>query len=251
MIITLRYFLSTLSLLVLTLSMAKAQEGIDFGDLEKRNIVNYRNEVYQINQRIYLNSIKYRDYKTAKNSLYTMLSFDSKNEILLFNLAYIYFDNEEYESSVEVLREVMDINSNNYQALELLATSYTQLEEPLFAASTYENLYLQTQDINFLYRLAFIQYDLKNFEEAKVNTDIILKAQQSNEIMYRFEVGKKKKEIEVSMATSVLNLKGRIAIEQGDKKTAKSFFIKCLKLSPEFEPARKGLKSLGKWKYLL
>ena len=227
------------------LNVSFAQGDSDFDRNNQRNVISSRNEILHLNQQIYLMAIKFKDFKTAKEALYSMLSVDSKNEILLFNLAYIYFDNEEFDSTVEVVKEVHFINPNNIQALELLATSYVHLNDARNAADVYENLYMKTQDINFLYRLVFMQYDLKNYEEAKVNTDILLQSPLAESTMYRFDQGKT--EIEVPMAASVLNLKALIAVAQGQKKSAKQYFSRCLEKSPNFQQAIKGLKGLQKW----
>ncbi|BDD09723.1 hypothetical protein FUAX_21550 [Fulvitalea axinellae] len=201
------------------------------------------NPLFRLNQQVYIRARKYNDTEVAKDALYRMVTMDPANDSLLFQLGYLYYEQGKFFSSVFVMNDVLSLNPDYEAALEISGSSYQRIGALEKSAQAYETLYLKTQDINVLYRLAFVQYDLKRDSEAEANANIILKSPKSKEIKLLFE-GDNKKNVEVSMSAVVLNLKGLIQLRAGNKGKAKEFFEESLKEAPEFSLPKKELDKL-------
>ncbi len=200
---------------------------------------------YRIQKGIYNRAIKYNDVNMAINALYNLSMMEPQNDSLLFSLAYLYFDNQNYFSSVLTLNDVLLLNPDNVSALEMKAVSLERIGAKDKALEAYESLYLKSdEDINFLYKVAVLQYELKRFNEARTNVDILLSKPDADQIKYVFPT-EDNQEQEVPMRASLHNLKGLIARENGNIEEAKKQLSIALEISPEFYLAKKNLTELS------
>ena len=192
----------------------------------------------------YAMGIKYNDYEMAKSSLYDLIAMDPQNDSLLFNLGYLYFDMQQYASSILVCRDVLVRDPNNLGALEISAVAYENMGLKDRALEHYEKIYRQQiEDANTLYKMAFLQYELKRFNESKINVDILLNNSKIDELKQIFTFDEIDKEF--VMRVPVLNLKGLVHKELGDIATAKTSFEEALTLAPEFKLAKENLDALN------
>ena len=199
--------------------------------------------VYQMQRGIYLRAMKYSDTNTAINALYNICILEPQNDSTLFMLAYVYFDIQKYLAATLTLTDVLLLNPNNMQALEMKAVSLEQIGAFDKSLEDYESLYLKTNNINFLYKVAIFQYDLKRYKEAKTNIDILLSNKQADEIKIYFP-DENKQEQEIVMRASLHNLKGLVAKADGNTEEAKKQFAIALEIQPEFYLARTSLEEL-------
>ena len=103
-----------------------------------------------------------------------------------------------------------------------------------------------SSDLNSLlaiYKMAFLQYDLKKYPECVASTDIILSRKEADEVTATFPISQDKSK-EFKLRVPILNLKGMTAREQGDKVSAKKYFEQALALAPDFQPAKENLAKL-------
>lgn len=214
---------------------ANAQEKTDI-----RNSV-----IYRIQKGIYSRALKYNDIPVATNALYNLCIMESQNDSLLFSLGYMYFDNQKYLSAALTLTDVLMLNPGNVPALEMKALSLEQIGAKDKALEDYESLYLKTNNINFLYKMAVFQYDLQRLKEAKTNIDIMLSNREADSIKYYFP-NKENEQQEVVMRASLHNLKGMVAEAEGKTDEAKKQFAIALEIDPEFYMARNNLDELLK-----
>src|SRR5690606_35876219 len=132
-------------------------------------------EAYKTQVAVYQNALKFNDVSVAKNALYNMMALAPSNASLLDSLAYLYFDYQQFASSLLVSREILAKNPNNLPALEISAVSYENLGIYQQALSAYESLYLKLESPYTLYKIAMLQFDLKRHNESKTSIDILLK----------------------------------------------------------------------------
>lgn len=220
-------------LLAVVIHHAEAQENTDI-----RNSV-----VYRIQKGIYNRALKYNDMTAATTALYNMCVMESQNDSLLFSLGYLYFENQKYLSAALTLTDVLMLNPENVSALEIKALSLEQIGAKDKALEDYESLYLKTNNINFLYKMAVFQFDLQRYREAKTNIDIMLSNKEADSIKYYFP-NKDNQQQEVVMRASLHNLKGMVAKSEGNPDEAKKQFAIALEIDPEFEMARNNLTEL-------
>lgn len=199
---------------------------------------------YKLNKEIYNKGIKYNDLGVSKDALFRLIALDPNDVSLLDSLAYLYFENAKYISSIMVCKDILAKNPNSLAAMEMSAVSLQNLGLKEKALEEYETLYLKNNDINTLYQIAFLQFDLKRYNESKTSVNIILENKTLDSLKVVHGTSQKTQQ-EVPMKASVLNLKGLIDFESGNKEEAKKYFEEALKLAPEFEHPKENLKKVG------
>jgi len=198
------------------------------------------NQVYLHYARKYSLATQWNDYEVAKNALYDMIIENPGNDSLLFTLAYYYYENQQFAPSLLINQELLARQPKNLSYLEMAAVSAESLGVKDKALQNYETLYLLSNSVNTLYKISFLQYDMKRYNEAATNVDILLTKPEIATLMviYNDAGGKQKEYI---MKVPVLNLKGLLALEKGDKLSAKKLFEEALKLAPDFVLTKENL----------
>jgi tetratricopeptide (TPR) repeat protein len=191
----------------------------------------------------YATAIQWNDYDVAKSALYDLIVENPQNDSLILNLAFYYYENQKYASSALVSQELLARNNKNAAALELSAASFEGLGVMDRALQNYESLYLATNNTATLYKMAFIQYQLKRFTECEATADILLAKKDIDAQKVSFTDSKNQAK-EYPMKVPVLNLKGMLAQEAGDKVKAKGFYDQVLVLAPDFQAAKENLAKL-------
>jgi len=177
--------------------------------------------------------------------LYDLIAMEPQNDSLLFNLAFLYFDMQQYASSVLVCIDVLARDPNNLAALEISALAYGNLGLKDRSLENYEKIYRQNiNNANVLYKMAFLQYDLKRFNESKINVEILLNNSKIDELKQVFTFDEVEQK-EFVMRVPILNLKGLVYKELGDIETAKSSFEEALTIAPDFKLAKENLDALN------
>jgi len=105
-------------------------------------------------------------------------------------------------------------------------------------------LYLLTNNINTLYKMAFLQYDLKRFAECLASIDILLASKDLDASKVSYNDGGNKPK-DYPMKVAILNLKGMAVQEHlGDKVAAKKLYTEALGIAPDFTLAKENLAKL-------
>ena len=192
----------------------------------------------------YQRAMRYNDRAEAKSALYKLVALEPQNDSLLVNLAYMYLEVRQYASSVLICMDALAINPENTGALEIIAVSYENLGLKDKALDNFEKLYLETDDFQTLYRMAFLQYDLEKYLQCSTNIDILMQAPEAAEATasYTFE----EEEKEFSIKVPLINLKGLVNVAQGNNDLAKQNFEEALQLAPDFILAQQNLDDLNK-----
>src|SRR5258708_37900895 len=95
--------------------------------------------------------------------------------------------------------------------------------------------------------MAFLQYELKKFVESKTNVDILLTKPdiETMKVTLRDSENKQK---DFPFKVSLLNLKGLLAQQAGDKVGAKKAFEESLAMAPDrSEERRVGKECRSRW----
>lgn len=191
-------------------------------------------------QTAYQLAIRYSDLGMAKAKLYDLMVRNPENPRYMEALANIYFDNSQFASAALVSIDLLQSNDKNVGALEIAAYSLEQLGALDRALPHFESLYLLTGDNFSLYKSAFIQYNLKRYEEAMNSVNMLVKNAKADE-----KIGFPKSQTEtqeVSMKAAALNLKGLIYLDQNSKAEAKTAFNEAISLDAGFEQAKENLQ---------
>lgn len=192
---------------------------------------------------IYELAVKFNDQAVAKNALYNILMYTSNQNAILDSLALMYFDSRQYISAAIAASESVKFNPNDELALEVAAISFNSLGVKERALEYFEKLFLKNDDTNTLYQMAFLQFETKKLKESMASVNILLERPDVNEIKFNFTKVDNTNQ-EVPMKAAILNLKGLIQKEEGDKEAAKATFLEAIQASPGFELAQANLASV-------
>jgi tetratricopeptide (TPR) repeat protein len=135
------------------------------------------------------------------------------------------------------------LNSKNLAAQEMKAVALDRLGAKDKSLEEYESLYLKSNDINFLYKVAFFQYELKRFRECITNIKIMLEGTDIDNEMLVFS-GENNEQQEIPMRASLINLRGMVEQGMGNKEEARKYYNQALEISPEFFVCRENLNKL-------
>jgi tetratricopeptide (TPR) repeat protein len=202
-------------------------------------------QMFKHYQMKYVFGMKYNDSEVAKDAMYSMIAMDPNNDSLKMTLCYYYFENNQYVSSLFVSADLLARNPDNINALKINAMSYENMGARDKAADAYEALYLKTNEVDVLYQLAIIQFELERYTECKTNLDIVLQDPQAKALKLNFAMDNNKQQ-EITIEAATYNALGMLEKQQGNKEEAKKNFQKALELQPEFFLADQNLKELNK-----
>ncbi len=228
---------------------AAKQESVAQPKPAKKDSIVRKDTLPQINPLTQHYAIKYslalqwNDYETAKDALYDLIVENQGNDSIIYDLATYYYQNQKYPSAVLVAQELLKRNPKNTAALEIAAVGYENLGVYDRALQSYESLYLLQNNATVLYKMAFMQFRLKLYKESSTSSDILLAGKDVETLKVNYNTADNKPK-EYLMKVAIINLKGMIAQEQGDKISAKKFFDQALALAPDFPPAKENIAKL-------
>ena len=191
-------------------------------------------------QAAYQAAVRYSDLAMAKTKLYDLMVRNPEDIRYMEALASLYFDGSQYTSAALVSLDLLQLNDKNIGALEVAAYSLEQLGALDRALPHFESLYLLTGDNFSLYKSAFLQYNLKRYDEAMNSVNMLVKNAKAEE-----KIGFPKSQTEtqeINMKAAALNLKGLIYLDQNSKAEAKTAFNEAIALDPAFDQAKENLK---------
>jgi tetratricopeptide (TPR) repeat protein len=208
-----------------------------------------KDSVPQINSLMRHYAIKYQiaiqwsDAEVAKDALYDLIIESQGNDSLIYELAYYYYQGQKYPSAVLIAQELLKRNPKNTAALEMSAVGYENLGVLDRSLQSYESLYLLQGNPSVMYKMAFLQLRLKRYKESTNSADVLLADKNIDplKVTYTGTDGKGK---EFPMRAALLNLKGMLAQDQGDKVGAKKFYELSLAQAADFPPAKENLVKL-------
>ena len=201
--------------------------------------------IYWLFHNNYKMATRYNDFGEAKTALYSLINIDPENDSIRFNLAYLYFDAQQYPSSIMVTLDIINRNPKHAAAIELSAIAYDELGLKEKALVSYEKLYLLTDNLETLYKLTFVQYELKRYKECDVNLDILLSNAEIDSKTMVFQVNDNIQK-EFPLKSAILNLRGLVRKDLGDIEGAREDFESVLAVSPDFIFATNNLTELDK-----
>lgn len=195
----------------------------------------------------YKNAMRYYDLQAATVALYAAQALKPERADLTDSLAYLYFAGERYGQSYLVGEEILKKDSKRDDIREIVAVSKQSLGMNKEALADYETLYKNTKDLQFLYQIGTLQYQLKRYGECIGSLDLIIAdpASAQQQVALRNQDGSGQK---VPMKAAAYNVKGICAMEVNQTEAAKENFSKALELFPEFLLAKNNMNFLSQSK---
>jgi len=165
---------------------------------------------------------KKRDYKSAENSCYKILSIDPNHFDSLFLLATISAAHSDFNKAKEFLLKSLEIQPKNTSALNNLATTYKGLGMLKEAANFYKKaLEINPNHTNANYNLGLLLYKLGDLKKAK-------------------SYFKKTVEIQNNYALAFIGL-ANVHVDLKELKEALSCYQKAIEINPKIVTAHNNL----------
>lgn len=193
--------------------------------------------------RKYTVAVQWGDEEVAKNALYDLIIRNPGNDSLIYSMAVLYYQSQKFTSSLLVGMELLKRNPKDPAFLEISAVSAESLGVIDRALQYYESLYLLAGATGTLYKIAFLQYDIKRYAESMVNVDILLTKADVETMKVTFNDAQNKSK-EYPMKVAILNLKGLLKQQLGDNVAAKKLFAEAVAIAPDFGPAKENLAKI-------
>lgn len=202
-------------------------------------------DAFEVQSRVYKNSLKYYDLQAASIALYNMIALKPERTDLNDSLALLYFAGERYAQAYLLGEEILKQSSGKTDILEMVAVSKQSLGLTKEALADFEKLYQTEKSLYYLYQVATLQYSLKRFGECIVSLDQIINNAESAKQKVNIR-NQNNTSQDVPMNAAALNVKGICAMELNQSEAAKDNFNKALTIFPEFALAKGNLESLNK-----
>ena len=194
---------------------------------------------------MYNASRSYNDALVNRVSLYLLLAENPNNYALRDSLAFLYLQQQEFASAALVAQEVADLVPGDMFAAQIAANSLERLGVKDRALGYYERLSLNESDnLNYLYKIGFLQYDLKLYEEAITTAKRLSEKEGAENVQLVFPTADEQGQ-EVSLRLAAIRLMGMVEEVRGDKEKAGEYYKAVLKEMPGFEVAKQQLDGLG------
>ncbi len=194
--------------------------------------------------RTYQLALRYNDYIGARMALYDLLAENPASDSILYTLSVMFLETGQYASAAIAATDLEKMNPDHLGGIEIRAVAFENLGVLDKAADNYEDLYFKTGNFQSLYKVSFLQYQLKRYNESMTNIDVMLEKKESEELTAIFEsTGDTEKEYPLKVA--LYNLKGLNALGLNNKEAARQHFQKALELAPDFQLAKENLESLN------
>lgn len=194
---------------------------------------------------IYNTAKMFNDPMVARTALYNLLAENPGNVALYDSLALLYFQYNQNASAALVAQQALQINAQDQFAIEIAATSLDKLGAKDRSLNYYEKLYLASGDINTLYKVAFLQFELQRYAESNTSLDIIVGDPQSDQRSIRFPTTDNKGQ-DVSLKVAAHRVKAMILEDKGDIEGAKAKYLEVLEMKPGFQIVQQQLREMTK-----
>ena len=194
---------------------------------------------------IYNTATQFNDPLVARMALYNLLAENPGNAALYDSLALSYFQFNQHISAALAAQQALRLNPSDMFAAEVAAAAFDQVGAKDKALINYEKLYLDTQDVNTLYKISFLQYELQRYAEATTSLDIIIADPASKESSIIFPTTDRKGQ-EVPVDVAAYRVKAMIEEAKGNTEVAKVKYLEVLEMFPGLEVVQQQLRDLTK-----
>lgn len=194
---------------------------------------------------IYNSAKLFNDPVMARVALYNLLAENPGNVALYDSLAVLYLQYNQNPSAAIVAKQALEIDPQDQFAMEIAASALDNLNAKDQALVYYEKLHLSNGDINTLYKISFLQFELERFAEASTSLDIIIGDPESDESVIVFPTSDGAGQ-NVKLKVAAHRVKAMILESKGDKETAKAKYLEVLEMHPGFQIVQQQLRELSK-----
>jgi tetratricopeptide (TPR) repeat protein len=186
----------------------------------------------------------YADENMIANSIYSIIALEGPQSVYKDSLAYVYFNQRKFISCFLVTDNILSYKPNDVQILELSAISLESMGALEKAKETFMKLVDLTKDNYQAYKLASIEYKLKQFDAAYATIKRADQLSGDNNLEVTFQINENYNQ-NVNIKAAIAYLQGLIEVSLNKNAEAKVSFERAIKIFPEFVLAKSKLEILN------
>ncbi|HAP01599.1 MAG TPA: hypothetical protein DCQ93_06715 [Bacteroidetes bacterium] len=230
-------------LLILCPAFVLAQKGAKTSTIVDANNSTTPGKDFYI--KTYQLAMKYNDLVAATNSVYEILATDTSSIEWKDTLATLFLMRGAYDQAVLIGKELLVKMPDDTRLMELVAISLQSSGNAKESLEYYEKVYSKTQNLFHLYQIISLQFALTRLGECTANIDKMIQDPNSEKETVDVNVGQGYKQT-VPYKAAALNIKGVIARQLNDDKTAEELFNQALAIYPDFVLAKGNIDDMKK-----
>ena len=205
----------------------------------------WKKSTIELSKKNYARAMRYGDMMEAKASLFNLIELDSVagGPNYKDSLISLYFSTQSYVNAILLGREMLKVDAKNVRVLSMLAASEQSMGLPKESLEHYETLFGITQDLNQMYQIATINYQLERMGECKAALERILSESKADKETVYISYSERQGQ-DVPLKAAAWNIKGFVCSNAKDEVGAKECFNKAIQIFPEFALAKANLDAI-------
>jgi tetratricopeptide (TPR) repeat protein len=205
------------------------------------------NPTVRVQEKVYRSARENNDLEVATNALYQLIALQPENKNWEDSLCLVYFGRGYYVQSAKLANDVLKRNPNSLPFRELLAQAYEGMGSYSEALKQYELLLRANENQVFYYKIATLQYYLKQYDICEKSIRKILSDPDSQTKTISTQSDPSVNILkDVPMRAAALNILGVLYMEQNRTKEAVKSFEDALVYYPEFILVKQNLELIKK-----
>jgi tetratricopeptide (TPR) repeat protein len=197
-------------------------------------------DLFEVQKKVLKQALRYGDFSTAAIALNYIVVLKPEQKEYKDTLALVYAELGANVQALSVAKDILATNPNNAPILEVAANSEESLGLIKEALEDYEKLFKLSGKTYHQYKVATMQYYLKRFGECAVTLNGLLGAKDVSTEKISMNLDRQQRQ-EVPLSAAVYNMRGMLALEVSDFKSARDNFNEALKILPDFALAKGNL----------
>jgi len=203
----------------------------------------YKKDLLNLEKSIYKEALQNYDLDAAKNAIYHIIKLEGADSAYMDSLAYIYFNQKNYVSTLQVANKILKKNEK-LPILELKAISLESLNALKEAVEVYEKIFAQKKDMLTAYKLADVQQKIGRFAEAYATLKSVENHKFPEKGFVTFPTAKKEKVQNVPFKAAYYNALAKASYELHNYDEAIKNYEKALEVFPDFFLAKQNKQAI-------
>lgn len=200
---------------------------------------NSGDDSFEIQKKVLRQALRYGDFSTAAIALNYIVAIKPEQKEYKDTLALVYAELGANVQALSVAKDILATDPNKAPILEVAANSEEALGLIKEALEDYEKLFKLSGKTYHQYKVATMQYYLKRFGECAMTLNGLLNAKDIGTEKITMNYDRQRQEVPLSAA--VYNMRGMLALEVSDFKSARDNFNEAIKILPDFALAKGNL----------
>ena len=185
----------------------------------------------------------YNDESIILNSMYSLIAMEGPESSYKDSLAYVYFSKRSYVSCYLVTNDLLKTKPDNVELLEMSAVSLESMGALEKSKEAYVKLLSKTNDNYHAYKLAGLEFRMKQNEAAYATIKKAGQLVDKGELKVTFQVNENYNQ-NIELKAAISYLEGLIAVSLKKNAEARVNFERAIALSPDFILAKSKLEIL-------